>query len=307
MTHAATPTTAADALRLLDDEPTDVAEGMAFTRTGRPPGTAPALLLVHGVGSARSVWSPILPALARRHHVVVVDLPGHGRSAPLDPRDGADCAALARRLARAWTALDGGGPDGDRRRPHVVGNSLGGWIGLELAADGDASSLVALAPAGLRLRPVPPGPVLRLNRALARRTRGFVAPLLEVGAIRRATFATVSARPGAVPTELARSAAANLARCSDYERMLSAATRRRFERGREIRVPTVIVFGDRDVILPPGAQRPELAPAQAEWIRLPRCGHTPMWDAVEQTIDIVTRTVEDAEARLTATADGRPG
>ena len=80
---------------------------------------------------------------------------------------------MARRLAGACTEL--GVPD-----PHVVGNSLGGWVGLEMAADGAASSLVALAPAGLRLRPVAPGPLLRANRALARHTRAVAVPLLDL-------------------------------------------------------------------------------------------------------------------------------
>lgn len=287
---AEAPATTGEALALLDADPTEMVDGLAVTRVGRQ-GDVPTLLLVHGVGSSRSVWAPVLPQLAAAHHVVVVDLPGHGRSDPLRPQDGAHCAAIARHLSRACIEM---GIAGTGRWPHVVGNSLGGWIALEMAADGAASCVVALAPAGLRQRPLPPGPLLRSNRALARRTEPMAAALMRFGAVRMLTLGTVSAAPGAVPVELARSAAANLARCTAYERLLDAATHRRFERARQVRVPTTVVFGDRDLILPGGAQDPGLAPAQAHWVRLPRCGHTPMWDAPRATVEVVRHTVARA-------------
>lgn len=281
----------ADAVRLLDDVPTDTVDGLAVTRAGRSPDEAPTLVLVHGVGAARSTWAPVLPALAEDHHLVVPDLPGHGRSRPLFPGERADCGALARLLAHACVELGAIRPDG---LPHLVGSSLGGWVGLELAADGAVASLTALAPAGLRPRPLPPGPLLRSNRTLARRTRPLAGPLLGLRGVRRLTLASVSARPERVPAELARSAVACLAACTGYERMLDAARRRRFERGRQVGVPTTIVFGDRDLILPGGAQRPDLAPPHAEWVRLTGCGHTPMWDAPEETVRLVRRTVDAA-------------
>ncbi len=288
------PTTTREALDLLDGDPSDVVAGIAVTRTGRPVDDAPTLLLVHGVGSSRSAWTLVLPALAERYHVLVVDLPGHGRSAPLVADAGADCPALARRLAGACTEL--GVPD-----PHVVGNSLGGWVGLEMAADSAASSLVALAPAGLRLRPVAPGPLLRANRALARRTRTVALPLLELAAVRRLTFSGVSAAPASVTADLARSAVEALARCTAYEAMLEATRHRRFERARDVIVPTVIAFGDRDLILPRPSQRREMAPPGAQWVRIPHCGHAAMWDAAQQTVELVVRTVAEA-----LSSPGRP-
>src|SRR2546429_6037312 len=46
-------------------------------------GDGPPLLLVHGLGGAASNWTELVPLLARRHRLLVPDLPGHGRSTAL--------------------------------------------------------------------------------------------------------------------------------------------------------------------------------------------------------------------------------
>src|SRR3981081_3226505 len=86
--------------------------------TGRP------LILLHGGLGSGEMFGPVLPILAERHHVVAVDLQGHGRTAdidrPLDVRLMADdIAALIEHLG-----LD---------RPDVVGYSLGGGVALQTA------------------------------------------------------------------------------------------------------------------------------------------------------------------------------
>jgi len=187
-------------LDTLSAAPTERVTGLAVTRTGRRPGTAPGLVLVHGLGSSRTAWAPILAGLAERFDVLAVDLPGHGHSEPLADGEAADPAALADRVAAALQALD-------LPHPHLVGNSLGGWIGLELAAAGRLASLTALAPAGLLLEPSRPTRWLRLNRQLARATGRVADPLLGVRAVRRLTFISGSADPAALDVELARSAA----------------------------------------------------------------------------------------------------
>ena len=53
---------------------------------------------------------------------------------------------------------------------HVAGNSLGGWVALELAAAGHARSVTAIAPAGLWPEPLAP------KRGIARGARGWCAP-----------------------------------------------------------------------------------------------------------------------------------
>src|SRR5213596_1883040 len=90
-----------------------------FHGTGRP------LILLHGGLGSGEMFGPVLPALAERHQVVLVDLQGHGRTADIDrPIDirlmADDIAALIDHLH-----LD---------RPDVVGYSLGGGVALQLGA-----------------------------------------------------------------------------------------------------------------------------------------------------------------------------
>src|SRR4051794_1964269 len=115
------------AVRLLCDRDTETGRSTdmdrpAFTRRG----SGAPLVLLHGIGMSRAVWEPVLPALAERFDVVTVDLPGFGGSAPLPPDVEPHPAALASAVAEF---LDDLGIE----RPHVAGNSLGGWVGLELA------------------------------------------------------------------------------------------------------------------------------------------------------------------------------
>jgi pimeloyl-ACP methyl ester carboxylesterase len=275
-------------LELLTGPPTEVVDGVAVTRTGHELGTAPAVLLVHGVGAARLVWAPVLAPLADRYHVVVVDLPGHGASAPLPPGADAGCPALAATLAKVLARIG-------VERPHVVGNSLGGWVALELAADGAAASVTGLAPAGLRRRPGEPSPLLRVNRAMARLSGRVGEALAANAAVRRITFASGSVRPAALDPGLARGVAHALRTCSAYEAMIDATRGITFARGPQVQVPACVVFGDDDRILPaPENTHREVVPTGTRWVVLPHCGHAPMWDAPGPTVELVDETVRTA-------------
>lgn len=275
-------------LRLLTGPPTETVEGVAVTCTGRDPGAAPTLLLVHGVGAARLVWAPVLAPLAARYQVIAVDLPGHGASAPLPPGADAGCPALAATVARVLARLG-------VERPHVVGNSLGGWIALELAADGAAASVTGLAPAGLRTLPGEPNPVLHANRRAAR-LAGRLGEIAAANAVvRRVTFSSGSADPAAIDADLARGVVHAVRTSTGYEAMIAATRHITFDRGAQVRVPACVVFGDDDRILPaPENQHREVAPPGARWVVVPRCGHAPMWDAPERTVELVDETVRAA-------------
>ena len=115
------------------------------TILGKP--DEPTLLLIHGMGSASTAWKTIAPSLGTTFNVVTVDLPGHGRT-PLNAHQLMDPVGLAESVFETLRSL---GLD----RFHIVGNSLGGWIALEMAAMNPSAvlSITALAPAGLWLKP----------------------------------------------------------------------------------------------------------------------------------------------------------
>jgi pimeloyl-ACP methyl ester carboxylesterase len=104
----------------------------------------PLLLLVHGFAGDKDNWSMIAPYLTRDYHVVAPDLPGFGEN-ERNPALAYDIAAQTARLKGFADAL---GLD----RPHLGGNSMGGWIALRYALDyPDAlASLILLDNAGVK-------------------------------------------------------------------------------------------------------------------------------------------------------------
>jgi pimeloyl-ACP methyl ester carboxylesterase len=81
-------------------------------------GRGPAIVLVHGLGSRAAHWLPTARILARRHRVVLVDLPARGGSAMPEPFS----------LARATLALDVALARASREPVVLVGHSLGGLV-----------------------------------------------------------------------------------------------------------------------------------------------------------------------------------
>lgn len=99
-------------------EPFDIAT--AFDSAG--PENAPTLVFLHGTRVTRAMWKPQVAGLADRYRVVTVDLPGHGALCDIPFRIPGAVA-----LARAVIDLAGG-------RAIVIGQSLGGYVAMELAA-----------------------------------------------------------------------------------------------------------------------------------------------------------------------------
>jgi pimeloyl-ACP methyl ester carboxylesterase len=120
-----------------------LANGVAVrvAESGSP--DAPAVLLVHGWGASIYMWRDwFAPLAASGYRVVALDLPGHGLS---DKPAEEGCYRLESLVAtvREVIALAG------LRRPHVVAQSMGGTIALDLAVSGDPAlgRLVLVNPA----------------------------------------------------------------------------------------------------------------------------------------------------------------
>ena len=108
---------------------------------GGPP-DGPPIVLLHGLGGSRSNWAFVAPELARTRRVLVVDLPGHGRSTALPAAPG--LGPYADRVAKLLEE-EGHAP------ADVVGHSFGGLVGIRLAARRPelVRSLVLTAAAGI--------------------------------------------------------------------------------------------------------------------------------------------------------------
>jgi pimeloyl-ACP methyl ester carboxylesterase len=102
-------------------------------------GSGSPLVCVHGFTDTWRTWELVLPALERHHDVLAPTLLGHAGGPPLhgEVSDGLVSGAIERAMDEAGF-----------HTAHIVGNSLGGYVALQLAARGRARSVVAFAPAG---------------------------------------------------------------------------------------------------------------------------------------------------------------
>lgn len=85
----------------------------------RAAGTGEPVVLLHGVGMQSAAWAPQFDGLAQTHHVIALDLPGHGASTPLPV--GSDLPAFVAWLHDVVHSFDLG-------PVNIVGHSMGALI-----------------------------------------------------------------------------------------------------------------------------------------------------------------------------------
>jgi pimeloyl-ACP methyl ester carboxylesterase len=251
-------------------------------------GSGEPLLLIHGIGHTWRAWRPLLPRLEQRFDVLAVDLPGFGHSEPFPPGVDSTPEALADavedELVRAGF-----------ERAHLAGNSLGGWIALELARRGRARTVTAISPAGLqhgREKNWGAG-VLRTMRWLARKP----LPAAALGnPVTRALLAGPTHAKGwrkdpgwlAEETEL-------FANCPGFEATLPHTFHAQPRGLTTLDVPVLILWGTLDVVLIPrqGRRFERLIPgAELRYVR--GIGHTPMSDAPELLAEAIAQSAARA-------------
>jgi pimeloyl-ACP methyl ester carboxylesterase len=259
-------------------------------------GTGTPLLLLHGIGAIWRAWSPVLPYLEPHHDVIVPTLPGHGGGPPLDPEVAPSVQALADGLEAELDRLG-------LQKVHIAGNSLGGWLGMELARRGRAQSLVLLSPAGAwrsprRFKVTVAGVRFSLG-ALARYSSRAEA-IAERRMLRWALLAGQVAHPRHVPRESLVTYIRASGRSPVVDPLLRVLHLRPVESLPADRdYPVRVVWAERDRVLPFkhfGSPMLERIPG-AELIRLRDVGHVPMSDdpaRVAELILEVTRAVDSA-------------
>jgi pimeloyl-ACP methyl ester carboxylesterase len=237
-------------------------------------GTGEPLLLLHGIGGSWRHWRPVLPALEAERDVVAVDLPGFGASPVLARGAEPTPAALAEAVAGLLDALGW-------EAPHVAGNSLGGWVALELAKLGRARSVCALSPAGFATprEAAYAARVLALMHRVARLAGDRVDLLMRNPAMRALATGLIVARPGRMPADDGVAAARALADAPGWRATLDAVRRRRFTEPERVRGDITIAWAERDrLLLPRQHDRARRLLPRARHLTLAGCGHVPMWD-----------------------------
>ncbi len=261
----------------------------------RHEGPGDPVVLIHGIGHRRQAWAEVPQRLrARGFDVYVVDLPGHGESPiPASP-DGYSMPSQAEQLERLFVGLD-------LERPHVVGNSLGGCLALELAHRDAVRSATVLSPAGF----FPAWHLLNLGANLLFMKAGSHLPealhrrLASFTWFRRLAFRSLYTHPENVTAQIAVEDTLNLRRAKGFWPHFLRGILLRFTK--EIRVPTTVAWGDTDrLLLPSEARVARSRLPEATHVTLPDCGHCPQVDHPDLVVDVVVATIDRAGETLPA-------
>ena len=243
---------------------------LSFDRAG----SGEPLLLIHPLGGGRFVWDPVLPLLTPTRDVIAIDLPGFGASPRLPAIGDHSAAGLAREVAGLLDAL---GLDD----AHLAGNSLGGWVALELERMGRARSVTAIAPAGLWPKPLGsrPGPD---TRAIGSALRPLLSLLMRSRRVRRRILAGTVAHPDRVPVEHARRLVTSYLDAPGFD-ATNRAMRSNVFRLEPTATPVTFAWPEHDRLV----SIPRGLPPFVRAVGLAGCGHVPMWDDPEQVAELL--------------------
>ena len=258
-------------------------------------GSGTPVVLLHGLGATGRVWTPVLPLLEAHHTVLALTLSGHAGGPTLPQGVTPSVAAL----------VDGVAAELDRlgiETAHLVGNSLGGWVCLELARRGRARSVVVFGPAGAwrstgRLRALMGG--MRVTFALLRRLAPRADSVARRRWVRRMLLARQVDDPDRVPpADLADSIRTSVDAVV-VTPLLRTIARVPFELLPENPAcPIRVVWAEKDRIIPFahfGAPLMDRLPG-AELVRQPGIGHVPMWDAPGEVARLILEVTAARDA-----------
>jgi pimeloyl-ACP methyl ester carboxylesterase len=239
----------------------------------RRAGHGPRVLFLHGAGGVPQ-WLPFFDALAERYEVLVPEHPGFGGSDdPVWIRSMADLAFFYLDLVEE-AGLD---------RVNLIGNSLGGWLAAEILIRDRSrfTSLVQLAPAGIRVKGVPCGDNfiwgpeeavrnLYHDQSFADRVLALTPDMAQLDLMLQNRFTV--AKLGWQPRWFD----------PDLEKWLH-----------RIKLPALIVWGDDDKIMPPAyAALWQARLLQARLVMVEGCGHLPHVERASLVAGHVCRFLE---------------
>jgi pimeloyl-ACP methyl ester carboxylesterase len=266
----------------------------------------PAVVFVHGLAGSWQNWLENIPHFAAAgHRVIAFDLPGFGASEV--PRDKISIPGYGRLVDTLLDRL-GVGP------AVIVGNSMGGFIGAEVAIQYPArvQRLVLVSAAGLTVeyqRNEPALSALRFGQRLLLAWGGFVGARSEAIASRprarrmlmRLVVHDADALPAPLIAEQVRGAG-NPGFVDALDALTDYPIRARLG---EIGCPTLVVWGAEDKLVPvrDAAEFERLIP-DARKVVWPRTGHVPMLER-PAAFNALVEAFVDEEAR--SAPGGRTG
>jgi pimeloyl-ACP methyl ester carboxylesterase len=228
-------------VNVLDTQPTS----SAGTANG---GSAPVLLFIHGWSSNWQIFLLNIAAFMDTHRVISLDLPGFGASEL--PPEPLSIRGYARLVDGVCDALG-------VERVSVVGNSMGGFIGGELALSFGTrvDRLVLVSAAGLSTEDLPRGPLLAAARLVAAGTPAaarFRDAVVHRPRLRRAAMQWVIRYPERLSVPLSQELVLSFGKPGFVDGLRAIFDYAYRERLPEIDIPVLIVWGTNDLLVPVG-------------------------------------------------------
>ncbi len=249
-------------------------------------GAGEPLLLLHGIGSTHDDFAALRPHLDAGYRVLAPDLPGHGESPPVDGRP-----TIAAVTDVVEADLDALGHD----RVHVLGNSIGARVALELARRHRARSVVAISPSGANSpgERIYQGAVLGTARLTLRALRPVVPAAARTLLGRSALLAGLRSAPWRASATEAKAIGTGLADSSTFWRMLWWGVLADVPVGLEdVDCPVILAQGTLDALALGQTPRYLAAVPGARFVPLAGAGHAPHSDVP----DAILRLVHEATA-----------
>lgn len=236
---------------------------------------------MHGATGSGRIWQDVVPLLSEHHDVHAPTLLGH-RGGP----------AIQRRPAKVSDVVDAAERYLDERglaRPHLAGNSLGGWVAIELARRGRTASVCAFSPAGFWWDGASHERVfrqIRRARAAARIARPIAPLVLRSAAARRLGLREVACHGDRLDTDRVLELMDD---SNDCPFMDDYSPDEHVEPLDPLPCPVTLAWAQFDRLVPAatyGQTARERLP-DATWALLPGVGHLPMIDDP----DLAARTI----------------
>ena len=241
--------------------------------------------MVHGLGGSVRSWDTIAPALSRSRELVLIDMPGHGRSPPVAGRQ--SISAFADALTDFIQGEGLGAVD-------LVGSSVGARLVLELSRRGVGGHCVALDPGGFWrgwetwFFQTTIGASIRLVRGL-QPVMPFVS---RHAATRMLLLVQLSARPWALAPDVVLTEMRTFAATRVFDDVVHELATGPLQAGTDTTPGRVTIgWGRQDhLLLPRQAHRAQSAFPKAHLHWFDSCGHFPHWDQPEETVRTILQS-----------------
>jgi pimeloyl-ACP methyl ester carboxylesterase len=235
----------------------------------------PALVFIHGLGASWQCWLLNLAYFMRTHRCIALDLPGFGES-PLPDDEDISINGYARLVDRLCDALDIEAPD-------VIGNSMGGFAGAELAISYPTrvQRLVLVSPAGITSEYLARRPLMTVARIAAMAESGLASQrdqFVRRKRLRRLVLQAVVRYPEKISGPLAWELIHGSGRdgfLPALDALIGYSIRDRLPR---IEIPVLLVWGRNDILVPveDAEHYEELIGPNARKVIFEDTGHVPM-------------------------------